>query len=308
MMRLDLNLIEIFCRVYEEGNISKAAVTLRISQPTVSGHLKNLETYIGAKLFDRLPRRLVPTRAGQLLYRRGCSILKEKQAAMQDLERFLQRIEGVLQLSGSNIPGEYLLPPLIADFYAHFPAVRIELKVSDPKAVCNDVLSGEAELGFSCTKIDTVGLEFRPFATGSIALVVPNNKTWLRINTISLERLAHEPFLARECGTGMRAMVEERIGRSLEDCNVVGVFGSNHAIKEALKAGMGVAVVSLFSVQRELAGGELKTVAIEGLDMRASNFYVVTNKSLTLSPSAETFLAAVLDNGRLARTALKASA
>lgn len=308
MMRLDLNLIEIFCRVYEAGNISKAALTLRISQPTVSGHLKNLETYIGAKLFDRLPRRLAPTRAGQLLYRRGCSILKEKQAAMQDLERFLQRIEGVLQLSGSNIPGEYLLPPRIADFYAHFPAVRVELKVSDPKTVCNDVLSGEAELGFSCTKIATVGLEFRPFATGAIALVVPNNETWRRVRSISRARLAQEPFLARERGTGMRAMVEERIGHSLDDANVVGVFGSNSALKEALRAGMGVAIVSLFSVQHELARGELKTIAIEGLEMRAAAFFVVTNKSLTLSPIAETFLAAVLDNGRLARAALRASA
>ncbi len=308
MMRLDLNLIEIFCRVYEEGNISKAALTLRISQPTVSGHLKNLESYIGAKLFDRLPRRLAPTRAGQLLYRRGCSILKEKQAAMQDLERFLQRIEGVLQLSGSNIPGEYLLPPLIADFYAQFPAVKIELKISDPKTVCNDVLSGEAELGFSCAKLDTVGLEFRPFATGAIALVVPNNKTWRRVNSISPAQLRQEPLLTREYGTGMRAMVEERLESTLDDFNVVGVFGSNSAIKEALKAGMGVSVVSLFSVRHELAAGELKTVAIAGLDMRASDFYVVTNKRLTLSPSAETFLAAVLDTGSLARAALPASA
>lgn len=308
MMRLDLNLVEIFCRVYEAGNISKAALTLRLSQPTVSGHLKNLETHIGAKLFDRLPRRLAPTRAGQLLYRRGCSILKEKQSAMQDLERFLQRIEGVLQLCGSNIPGEYLLPGLIADFYAQFPAVKIELKIADPKTVCSDVLSGEAELGFSCTKIDTIGLEFRPFATGRIGLVVPNNETWRQVNSISLARLRQAPFLTRECGTGMRALVEERLGQTLEDFNVVGVFGSNSALTAALTAGMGVAVVALLSVQPELAGGALKTVAIEGLELRAADFYIVSNKNLTFSPGAETFLAAVRGTGGRARAALQASA
>ncbi len=308
MMRLDLSLVEVFCRVYEEGNISKAALKLHISQPTVSGHIKNLEAYVGTKLFDRLPRRLVPTRAAELLYRRGCTILKEKEAAMQDLERFLHRIEGRLVISGSSIPGEYILPQMIADFYAQFPAVKIDLRISDPKVVCNEVLSGEAELGFSCAKIDTIGLEFRPFASGGLALVVQNNGLWKGVRTVTPERLAAEPFLTREPGSGMRTAVEEKIGRALDEFNVVGTFGSNSAVKEALKAGMGVAMVSLFSVKDELASGELKTVEIEGLEIVPSDFYAVTNKGLTLSPVAETFLGSALEALRHASPPLEISA
>ncbi|MGI8836851.1 MAG: LysR substrate-binding domain-containing protein [Pyrinomonadaceae bacterium] len=297
-MRLDLSLVEVFCCVYEEGNISKAAVKLHISQPTVSGHIKNLEMYIGTKLFDRLPRRLAPTRAAQLLYHRGRAILNEKEAAMQDLERFLHRFEGRLVISGSNIPGEYILPQIIADFYMQYPAVKIELRISDAKIVCNDVLSGEAELGFSCARIDTVGLEFRPFASGGLALVVPAYGVWQGVSTITPERLTAEPFLARELGSGMRELVEEKLGRPLEDFNVVATFGSNRAIKEALKAGMGAAVVSLFSVEDEISSGELKTVRIEGLEIGPTDFYTVTNKKLTLSPVAETFLACALEPPR----------
>jgi len=215
MMRLDLSLVEVFCCVYEEGNISKAAVKLRVSQPTVSGHIKNLETYIGTKLFDRLPRRLAPTRAAQLLYRRGHAILKEKEAAMQDLERFLHRIEGRLVISGSNIPGEYILPQMIADFYVQFPAVKIDLRISDPKVVCNEVLSGEAELGFSCAKIDTIGLEFIPFASGGLALVVPNNGEWKRARRVTRERLAAEPFLTCLCRARRRSTIRRRPWRWL---------------------------------------------------------------------------------------------
>lgn len=294
-MRLDLSLVEVFCCVYEEGTISKAAVKLRVSQPTVSGHIKNLESYIGTKLFDRLPRRLVPTRAAQMLYRRGHAILKEKEAAMQDLERFLHRFEGRLVISGSNIPGEYILPQVIANFYAQYPAVNIELRISDAKIVCNEVLSGEAELGFSCAKIDTVGLEFRPFASGGLALVVPAYGVWQSVSTITPERLTAEPFLSRELGSGMRELVEEKLGRALEDFNVVATFGSNRALKEALKAGMGAAVVSLFTIEDEIASGELKTVRIEGLEIGTTDFYTVTNKKLTLSPVAETFLACALE-------------
>lgn len=308
MMRLDLNLIEIFCCVYEEANITKAASKLRISQPTVSCHIKHLESYVGAKLFDRLPRRLAPTYAGKLLYRRGFTILKEKEAAMQDLEKFLHRIEGSLRISGSNILGEYVLPHLIASFYAQFPAIKVELKIADPKAICDDVLSGEAELGFSCFKIDSIGLRYRPFASGEIALVVPNTKEWRGIKVISLERLAAEPFLAREIGSGMRAMVEKKIGRTLEGFNVVGVFGSDGVVKEALKAGMGISVVSLFSVQQELASGELKTIEIEGVNMQASDLSVVTNERLTLSPIAETFLASILETKGRSEHLLNASA
>ncbi len=308
MMRLDLSLVEVFCCVYEEGNISKAAVKLHVSQPTVSGHIKNLETYIGTKLFDRLPRRLAPTRAAQLLYRRGHAILKEKEAAMQDLERFLHRIEGRLVISGSNIPGEYILPQLVADFYTQFPAVKIELRISDPKVVCNEVLSGEAELGFSCSKIDTIGLEFRPFASGGMALVVPNNGAWKRARSVTPERLAAEPFLTRELGSGMRTAVEEKLGRTLDEFNVVATFGSNGAVKEAIKAGVGVAVVSLLSVKDELASGEMKTVEIEGINISPSDFYSVTNKKLTLSPVAETFLACALEPPRDANIGIELSA
>lgn len=306
-MRLDLSLVEVFCCVYDESNISKAALKLRLSQPTVSCHVKNLENYIGAKLFDRLPRRLVPTRAGQLLYQRGCVILKEKEAALQDLERFLQRIEGALIISGSNIPGEYILPQLVTAFHAHFPAVKVELKILDARAVCREVLSGESELGFSCAKIDTVGLDFRPFASGELALVVPNNKKWSNIESIALDRLAGEPFIAREAGSIMRSEVEKRIGSALDDFNVVGVFGSNNAIREALKSGLGVSVVSPLAVKYEIANGELKIVKIEGADASPSDYFAVTNKNLTRSPIADAFLDYVLGTATFARPALKAS-
>jgi DNA-binding transcriptional LysR family regulator len=289
-MRLDLSLVEVFCCVYEERSFSRAAERLRLSQPTISGHIKNLESYIGAKLFDRLPRHVVPTRAGQILYRHGRAILDQKELAIQELSKLLNRVEGSLTLGSSTIPGEYLLPPLIASFHDRFPAVRVEVRISDSQAVCDQALNGKIEIGFVGAKLEGVGLEFRHFASDELVLIAPNNKEWRRIRSITLEELSKKPFLAREKGSGTRKSFESKIGRSLDEFNVVGCLGSTAAVKEAVKAGLGVSVVSSLAVKSEIASGAIKIVQIEGIGPIRREFFSVTNRRLTLSPIAELFL------------------
>jgi DNA-binding transcriptional LysR family regulator len=289
-MRLDLDLIEVFCCVYEEGSFSKAASRLYLSQPTISGHIKNLESYIDAKLFDRLPRNLVPTQAGRLLYRHGRVILDEKRAAIQELKKFLNRVEGSLRICASTIPGEYLLPQLIAAFHARFPAVRIEMRISDSESVCEEALIGKAEIGFAGAKVDSVGLEYNLLASDELVLIAPHNDEWRAIESVSLDRLAKMPFLAREVGSGTRLIFERKTGCSMNGFNIVGYLSSSNAIKEAVKAGLGAAVISNLAVRTELASGLVKTVRIEGVESLNRQFYTVVNRNLTLSPLAEEFL------------------
>jgi DNA-binding transcriptional LysR family regulator len=293
-MRLDLNLLEVFCCVYKEGSFSRAAQKLRLSQPTVSGHIKNLEDYLGAKLFNRLPRQVTPTRAGEILYKRGQAIMSEKESAIQELKKFINRIEGSLAICCSTIPGEYLMPQIIASFHKRFPAVIIEMNVSDSQGVCGDVLRGKAELGFAGAKIETVGLEFHQFASDEMVLVAPNDAEWRKVESISLDDLAAKPMLVREAGSGTRLAFEKRIGRELSDLNVVGYFGSSNSIKEAIKAGLGVSVLSLLSIKSEIESGAFKTVRIEDIGPLRRDFFAIFNQHLTLSPIAEEFLDFVL--------------
>ncbi|HWX42961.1 MAG TPA: selenium metabolism-associated LysR family transcriptional regulator [Blastocatellia bacterium] len=289
-MRLELNLIEVFCAVYEECSFSKAAGRLRCSQPTVSGHIKNLENYIGARLFDRLPRRIVPTRVGDVLYRRGRAMLNEKEAAINELMKFLGAIEGSLALCSSTIPGEYLLPRIVASFHGKYPGVSIEIRISDSEAVCRDLLEGSCELGFVGARPDMLGLEMRPFASDRLALVVPNDAEWSRVRSIDLDSLGTKPYLAREPGSGTRSEFEKITGRAIDRFNVVGYFGSTTAVKEGIKAGVGVSVLSMLAVKFEIEAGLLKTVDIEGAEAMERDFYAAYNKNLTLSPVAEAFL------------------
>ncbi len=289
-MRLDLNLVEVFCCVVEEGSFSKAAQKLLVSQPTVSGHIKNLESFVGVPLLDRLPRQIVMTRAGELLYRHGRAILLEKKSAIRELKRFVNHLEGGLFLCGSTIPAEYLLPPIVASFHGRFPGVKVEVRISDSKRACDEVLAGDAELGFVGAKFEAVGIEFRHFASDELALIAPNTKEWQGVESVTLDQLADKPFLSRESGSGTRLTFERMLGRPIDTLNVVGCFGSTNAIKEALKAHLGVSVLSTLAVGWELGRGLFKVVKIEGLESMKRDFYVVINKKLSLSPLAECFL------------------
>lgn len=301
-MQLDLNLIEIFCRVVEEGSFSKAAEKLRRSQSTISGHIKNLEAFVGTPLLDRFPRQIVLTHAGRLLYKYGQSILAEKKSAERELNQLLNGETGELVLCGSTIPAEYLLPPIVASFRAKFPHIKVEIRISDSEGGCADVASGRAELAFVGAIFESGEIEARYFGSDELALVVPNTAEWRNVKSIKLDELTTRPFVARESGSGTRKALETMLGHSLDAFNIVGCFGSTGAIKEAVKANIGVSVLSTLAVATEISGGFLKTVKIEELTCMKRDFYVVNNRRLSLSPAAESFLKFVLPATMTQRT------
>ncbi|MCI0661484.1 MAG: LysR substrate-binding domain-containing protein [Acidobacteria bacterium] len=210
--------------------------------------------------------------------------------------RLSGRVEGEIEISASTIPGEYILPRLIASFNTGFPGIRVEMRISDSMDVCERILNGSAEIGFAGAKIDSVGLEYRLFASDELVLVAPNNAQWRGVESIDLAGLARLPFIAREAGSGTQLRFEKAIGCSVNELNVVGRLGSTNAVKEAVKAGAGVSVLSLLSVNSDIAGGALKTVRIDNLKTIRREFYTAVNRRLTLSPVAEAFLEWVFES------------
>lgn len=289
-MRLELNLIEVFCCVYEERSFSRAADRLRVSQPTISGHIKNLENHVGTKLLDRQPRLITPTRAGELLYRHGRKILDEKEAAGKALSRLLNKIEGDLTVAASTIPGEFLVPSIVASFHETYPLVRVEVRISDSAHVCQEVISGCAEIGFAGARPDAIGLDLRPFATDQLALVLRNDEKWREITSISKDTLLTVPFVAREPGSGTRIAFEKKIGLSTDALNVVGSFNSTNAVKNAVLAGVGASVLSLLAVRDELESGQLKVLQIDGVGQIHREFLAVLNTKLAASPVLDAFI------------------
>src|SRR3989304_4860163 len=105
---MDIRALEVFCRIVELKSFSRAAEAVYLTQPTVSGHIKVLEEFVGVKLLDRLGREVLPTKVGELLYGYAKQILALRNQAIQALEEYKGSLKGHLVIGGGNISGGLL--------------------------------------------------------------------------------------------------------------------------------------------------------------------------------------------------------
>jgi DNA-binding transcriptional LysR family regulator len=288
---MDLRQLEIFAKVAEMGSFSRAAEALHLTQPTVSEHIRALEDELGVRLLDRLGRGTATTRAGQLLLSYATRILALSREARQALEGYQGRMRGELVVGGSTIPGEYLLPAVIGRFREKFPEVSTTLVIGDSQAVVDWVADGRVELGVVGARLPQRGLEFHDLSPDEEVVVVPAGHPWQGRAQVTLEELSREPLIIRERGSGTRAAFEsalERAGVDLATLRVAGEMGSNQAIKQAVKAGMGITVMSRIAVEEESRQGVLAFLRVRDLAV-TRGFYVVTHRERSRSPVAEAF-------------------
>ncbi len=295
---MDIRALEVFCRIVELKSFSKAAEAVYLTQPTVSGHIKGLEEFVGIKLLDRLGREVVPTRAGELLYGYAKQVLALRTQAIQALEEYKGSLKGHLIIAGSNIPGEYVLPVLLAQFKARYPDVAITLKIADSQEVGRGVLDGTYELGTVGAKFDDGQLVYVKLLEDELVLALPPNHAWAARSAVAVGELSEQPFILREVGSGSRKVLEEALrsaGLDSGALTMVAVLGSTEAIRQAVKSGAGISVISLRAIQEDLERGTLRTVSLEGMRL-TRDFYLVYHKNRSRSPLCDTFITFLLQS------------
>jgi len=290
---MDIKQLEVFVNVAKFNSFTKAAEELNLSQPTISLHVQNLEKELGVKLFDREGRKASLTPPGKVLYKYAVEIIKLKRKAFLSVKEFLGRIEGDFTIGASTVPGEYILPKVIASFMNSYPDTRFSLKVSDSEGIINEVLNENIEIGAVGSRKETERLSFIPFYEDEIILV--RNKKLPEIK--SYEELSKAPLIMREKGSGTRKIFEEHIqglGINPRNLNIVAELGSTTAVKEAAKSGLGYGVVSNLAVMEELDSGKLFKNSINNLEIKRQ-FYIVKKRQKTLSPAINLFMEFVTD-------------
>jgi DNA-binding transcriptional LysR family regulator len=289
---MDLRRLEIFAKVAEIGSFSRAADALSLTQPTVSEHVRGLEDELGVQLLDRLGRGAAPTRAGILFLGYAQRLLALAREARQAIDQFQGRTSGELTVGGSTIPGEYLLPALIGQFKRTYPEISISLLIGDSRQVTEWVDGGRVEVGVVGARPATRTVEWRELASDELVVVVPAGHRWFDFSTVTVAALRAEPLVLRERGSGSRQALEralEEAGLALGAFRVVGEMGSTQAIKQAVRAGVGVSLISRRAVADECRARLLHCVAVK--DLRVSrSFYLVTHRDRSRSPLAAAFL------------------
>lgn len=292
---MDLRRLEVFAKVAELGSFSRAAEALHLTQPTVSEHVRALEDELGVQLLDRLGRGAAPTPAGRLLLgyaRRALALARE---ARQAIEQFQGRMRGELTVGGSSIPGEYLLPGLIGQFKAKYPDISISLLVGSSRQVSEWVEEGRVEAGVVGARPSSRALVARELMSDEIVVAVPPEHPWAGRKSVAVADVRTEPLIVRERGSGSREALERALAEAQLDLaafRVVGEMGSTQAIKQAVRAGVGVTFISCRAVEDECRAKLLACVKVKDLSVSRS-FYLVAHRERTRSPLADAFVAFV---------------
>ncbi len=286
----DFRRLEIFCKVVELGSFSKAAEAIYLTQPTVSDRVASLEEMVGAKLLDRMGRRIKPTRAGELLYKRAVVLLDMKRTTALEMEAFLGLKRGQLNMGGSTIPGEYILPKAIGAFSQKYPLVTTVLSIADTGEIEKRVLDAELELGIIGSRSTNKNCDQTEIWQDELVVALPNRHQWAQRKIISPEELAEEPFILRESGSGTLSIIEKYLKgssiKSLETLKVIARFGSSTAVKEGVKSGLGISILSSKAVETEIKAGMIKILRVKGLTMRRY-FFLIRDKRRAVSPLAQ---------------------
>lgn len=269
--------LETFSKAAEMSSFTGAAKALGLTQAAVSQRIHTLEVAVDKSLFHRRGGRVLLTEAGRKLYPFAQRILDLHRDARREVAGHEGPVALELLLASSSIPGEHLLPDLLSVFGQQYPNVKVRATVGDSMAVMSQVERGEVSLGLVGRKADDPHLEFRHLASDRMLLVVPAAHAWAGRKRVSLKELSGQPLILRVAGSGLRHCFErslERAGKSLDDLRVVLELGSNEAIKEAVLRGLGVAVLSVLAVRKELAEGRLKSLMVGGLRCDRDMFVV----------------------------------
>jgi DNA-binding transcriptional LysR family regulator len=289
----DFRQLEIFCKVVELKSFSKAAHAVFLAQPSVSERIATLESRIGTQLLDRLGRQVVPTGAGKLLYKHACLLLDMKKHTCNEMQGFLGIKKGEIHIGGSTIPGEYIFPKILENFREKHPLVTVTLTVSDTSDIEKRVINGKFELGVVGSKSTSDNLICRELWKDELVLAVPTEHKWAGKKQVSFENLSKEPIILRETGSGTLKIIKEYlktpVAKDINSLNIVARLGSSTAVKEGIKSGLGISILSLRAIDTELNAGILKALKIENLTM-LRKFYLIRDKRRNVSPLCNAML------------------
>ena len=289
----DLRQLEVFQKVVEFESFSKAARAVYRAQASVSETIASLENQIGTRLIDRLGRQIVPTRAGELLYKHAVLLLDMKKTACLEMQGFLGIKQGEIQMGGSTIPGEYILPKVIGRFREKYSSVFVILTVADSSEIERRVLEGDFELGVVGSKGSHKNIQSQKVWKDELVLAVPAQHRWAKREKVAPEALYREAFILRETGSGTLTITEKYLreagSKDMDSLQVVARLGTSTAVKEGIKAGLGVSILSLRALESELKTGVLKALRLEGLSM-SRNFYLIRDRRRIASPLCQAMI------------------
>lgn len=290
LRHVSMRQIEVFEAVARHQSITKAAAELHLAQPTVSAQIKALSEAAGHPLFEQVGRQIFLTDAGRLVVqgvRQVIDALVNTEMALGELQGLRQ---GRLRLSVIST-AKYFAPLALGEFSRQYPDIELELIISNRDMLLRRIEENLSDLYImgqppSTARLD---LEIIPFAPNPLVVIAHRDHPLTRARQIPPERIAAEPFILREVGSGTRKRVEDHFAALGLELNVRLSLSDSEAIKHAVVGHLGLAVVSAHAMNLESGDGPLVALDVAGFPLQ-SQWNIVYPRSKVLSVLARQFL------------------
>lgn len=288
-MAVTLTQLAAFVCVIRRGSVTAAADELYVTQPSVSAAVAALEREVGAKLLERDGRGLRPTAAGAAFAPYAQHVLGLLEEGGRAAREAVDGERATLRISAVTSAGDHVVPPLIRAFRDAHPELDLSLHIGNRSEVFAGLLDHRADVAITGRVPDDDRLVGEAFGVNEIVLVTAPDDPLARRRWVAVEELAGRPWLLREPGSGSRAMAEEwlRLRGLVPD---VLTLGSNTAVREAARSGLGIGLVSRTSAALELRHGLLGTIRPRG-GLPQRQWFVVRSTVGPARPSADAFVA-----------------
>jgi DNA-binding transcriptional LysR family regulator len=287
---MTLEQLRVFVAVAERQHVTRAAEALNIAQSAVSASIAVLEWRHGAKLFNRVGRRIELTEAGALFLTEARAVLARAESAELVLSELGDLKRGVLSIHASQTITGYWLPRHLVAFRRSHPGVAIRLSMVNTSQAAAAVRGGEADLGFVEGEVDDPALVSETVARDQLVIVIGAEHSWGEAKGLGKVDLLDVDWVLREPGSGTRSGFEHALGAlslSLHELRVALELPSNEAVRAAVEAGMGAAVMSASVAAPSIEAGLLRQVNF-ALPERC--YYALRHAERYRSRAAETLM------------------
>ena len=282
MRHVTIRQLQIFVEAARTRAFARVAERLHVTPAAVSFQIKQLESMTGFALFERIGKTAVLTEPGTALLGYAQTVLQ----ALQDADQTLRTLKG---LSGGRVTvglvstSKYIVPHILARFQAAYPGVAIHLLDGNRREIFAAVGTGAVDLAVTGRPPEELGLAAEPFAAHPSVIIAPPAHPLAAFDSLPPAILAGEPFIAREEGSGTRQLMDELFQAAGTSGRVTMTSSSNETIKQAVMAGMGLALISRHTIGLELSLGLLRTLPVEGFPLMRT-WFVVHRRGMPLLP------------------------
>lgn len=274
-----------FLAVARLGSFTRAAEEIGRTQPAVSQQIRQLEESLGAKLFEKLGKRVYLTEAGRML-KEGAEELRAQASRLREAVSQVAKGErGRVRIGASTTPGIYLLPRILGAFRRRYPAVETSLSIENTFAIERKIKLNELDLGFVGAHPAKQELVVLPLGNDELVPVAAPSYLGGRRRRLEAEELAEHPFVARERGSGTRQAIDAWASRKGVSLNVVMELNNPEAVKMAVAEGLGVSILPRCAVAPELRQRRLVPLPIKNCRI-VRHLSVIYHQGKHLAPAA----------------------